>query len=55
VVSEKEYLSAMLGLLLPNLWFWNQSGSVISGGFGGSYRRLIEQAVLKRMVMMWSL
>jgi hypothetical protein len=55
VVSEKEYLSAMLGLLLPSFWFWNQSGCVVFGGFGGSCRRLIEQAVLKRMVMMWSL
>jgi hypothetical protein len=31
VVSEKEYLSAMLGLLLPDFWFWNQAGCVICG------------------------
>jgi hypothetical protein len=42
VVSEKEYLSAILGLLLPSFWLWNQRG-------------LIEQAVLECLVMMWSL
>jgi hypothetical protein len=45
VVSEKEYLSAMMGLLLPSFWYCNQAGCIVFGEFGGSYRRLIEQAV----------
>jgi hypothetical protein len=55
VVSEKEYLSAMLGLLLPSFWSFNQAGCVVFEDFYGNKRRLVEQAVLECLVMMWSL
>jgi hypothetical protein len=55
VVSEKEYLSAILGLLLPSFWLWNQAGCVVFDEFFGNKRGLIEQAVLECLVMMWSL
>ena len=38
VVSEKEYLSAMLGLLLPSFWSWCQMGRVVLEEFFGDWR-----------------
>ena len=55
VVSEKEYLSAILGLLLPSFRLWNQAVCVVFGEFFGNMRGLVEQAVLECLVMMWSL
>ena len=36
VVSEKEYLSAMLGLLLPSFWSCNQLGCVVFESSSGN-------------------
>jgi len=55
VVSEKEYLSAMLGLLLPDFWACNQAGCIICRDFFGSCKLLVGWAVLGCLVMIWSL
>jgi hypothetical protein len=55
VVSEKEYLSAILGLLLPSFLLWNQASYVLFDEFFGNKRGFVEQAVRECLVMMWSL
>ena len=42
VVSEKEYLSAMLGLLLPSFWSEYQAYCVVFEELFSNWRRLVE-------------
>jgi len=55
VVSEKEYLSAMLGLLLSSFGFCVQADCILVGKLFSSGIGSIDQAVLECLVMMWSL
>jgi hypothetical protein len=42
VVSEKEYLSAMMGLLLPSFWSEYQAYCVVFEELFSNWRRLVE-------------